>query len=226
MRFMAERNDLVPFEQRIARQRQRYAAATADEIAELAANFPAPFVDEVRRHGWCSMAGGAFWTVSGRYLAPALADWQLDAPVQAFARNALGDVYVACRGRVVVLGDIGVPTVDPYDVLDFLNFALNPDVHLRKSELKRFKRELGPIRWDECYTYVPAPPINTTEERQRDRGKLLPYLSIIGQLVAPVAISEPVAQIGQPGPGSPREFEDQLLSLLADAKNAKNGDGE
>ena len=217
---MPERNDLVPFENEIARQQRKYATATDDEIAELSETFPEAFVDYVRRRGWCSMAGELFWTVSPRYLAPALADWQLDAPVQAFGRNALGDLYVLCHGRVLTLYADGYTHALRSNVLGFLNYGLDLTDRLRRSDVKRLRRELGPLNWDECYTYSPALAIKAVVERRADKGKLLPYVSIVGQLVAPVPIAESVDLAGRPL--EPVELDEEtdreLKSLLEKAK--------
>jgi hypothetical protein len=215
---MAERNDLIPFEHEAGKQPRRYAVATEDELKELEVNFPEPFVDYVRRHGWCSSSGGLFWMVSPRYLAPALADWQLDAPVQAFGRNALGDIYALCRGKVVLLYCSGGTLALSGSFLGFLNYGIHPQDTLCKSDVKELQRELGPLRWDECYTYSPSLAIKADVVRKAEKGKLAPYVSIIGQLVAPVKIAESVARTDQPVEGFPEDLGEELMSLVEDAK--------
>jgi hypothetical protein len=56
------------------------------------------------------------------------------------------------------------------------------------------------LAWDECYTYAPALPIDTDGPREAGKGKLLAYVSIIGQLVAPVKISRSVELKGGRAP--------------------------
>jgi len=210
---MGERNDLVPFENEAGKVRRRYARLTEKELEELSAIFPEPFIDHLRRHGWCSFAGGLFWTVSPKHLESGIADWKLDAPVHAFGHNAFGDVYVLCRDRVVALYSSGGTLTHSADLVDFLNDVLGPN-QLRKSDVAPLKKKLGPVDWDECYTYAPAFPIETDDVRTASRGKLLPYVSIVGQLVAPVKIADSLKPRQTPRLKLPSD----LLDLVADAE--------
>lgn len=215
---MTARNDLIPFKDRIAKRPRRYAIATDEELDDLAATFPEPFIDFVRRHGWCSMSGDTFWFVSPRVLAPALADWQFDLPVQAFARNALGEVHVLCQGMVVSLFTTGRVLATGTGLLNFLNFRLSRRDDLQQSTVRELKRDLGPIEWDECFTYTPALPIETDQEVVAGKGKLIPYVSIIGQLVAPVKLSTKLASTNiKPELHDPK-LREQLMSVTADAR--------
>lgn len=188
---MSERNDLIPFEEEIGKVRVRYASASSGELAELATVFPQPFVDHIRANGWCSYADQTFWTISPDYLAPAIEDWKLDEPVRVFGRNALGNVFAFCRNLVVILSTSGNTLVTAFDLLDFLNYGLSPDA--LRTDAKYLAKELGPLEWDECYTYVPALPFPSPGGRRAEKGKLLPYVSIIGQMVAPVRLADSLA---------------------------------
>jgi hypothetical protein len=99
------------------------------------------------------------------------------------------------------------------DLLDFLNYTVGPS-QLRKSDVAPLKKKFGPVDWDECYTYAPALPIATDKVRKAAKGKLLPYVSIVGQLVAPVKLAK-----YPPGGKNPQgKLPPDLLELAADAE--------
>jgi hypothetical protein len=91
-----------------------------------------------------------------------------------------------------VLYNDGDFQVVPFDMVNFLNHMLNTRDGLRKADVLALRKELGPLAWDECYTYAPALPVGTQGPRKPSKGKLIPYLSIIGQMVAPVKIAQAV----------------------------------
>lgn len=160
---------------------QQYAAADEEALAKYRGVLPDSLLDFWREEGWCSYAGGLFWTVNPDDYAWLVDGWikplegMPDDRYFVIARTAFGDFYCARQhGRSMILISC------PYGLVMASKSALGNGTIERATEAffggtakSRFDfsddddhpmfsaalASLGPLAQDEVYGFVPMLPL-------------------------------------------------------------------
>jgi hypothetical protein len=137
-------------------------AVGADEIASYQNRLPQAILDLWQDAGQCAYSDGLMWFVNPDDYAGIMDAW-LEEPDHSlvFARSSFGELFTwngeAIYQLFIHVGSYGrlMKDITVYMESVMINNRILEDSHDLKLHKKALKK-LGPLAYDECYTFVPA----------------------------------------------------------------------
>ncbi len=141
---------------------ERYASAGSEPRSASGVEFSEEYLQFVEQYGYCSYGDGVLWTTDPAQMAPVLRRWgPLVKDFAVFARTANGSLYLWNGDSVRVLHPhtASLVGVGPDIEMFFMSSAVDPRYRakvLLEPIVKQLVAQLGNLRWDEMFAFVPA----------------------------------------------------------------------
>lgn len=168
----------------------RYREYTQADQDRLAGRIPEVMRMILQRDGWCSYRKQMFWMCDPDDWDPVARAWFPQSPSpQILARSAFGDLFVLDEIFWLTLPQQSVLITSSDNSNWFFGRTLTSKTFMLQTELSRLRAtrdQVGPLEWDEMYTYVPAFALGGSEETSKlERVKAREQLVMLSQL-API----------------------------------------
>ncbi len=149
------------FENEYGATRRPYGSLEPAALESLTPALPAELIEFLVQTGQASFGDGLLWTVDPKPWEPILNGWgPLVAPSVAFARTALGEVFIWEGNDISVIrpsiSELWVASFEPKTLFGytFLDLRYRKNV-LRQALVKRCQRRLGALNPDEMFGASP-----------------------------------------------------------------------
>ncbi len=169
--------------------RKKIADFSAISAKKLKNKIPDELLQLLTEEGQFTFGETLFFFIDPLPMKTTATDWGLNPDNDyIFLRTAFGDFfYWDGIGVKVVHINSAVQNEVSSDIKDFLNFGLPDDKYNSKTLygrfLKKAKENLGELKSDECYIFVPALPLGGKESATNLQiGKLTEYLAMLSEL--------------------------------------------
>ena len=170
--------------------------ATPGAIKKHSKALPAALIARWKREGFCGYGGGLLWFTDPDDLAepledwlPTLREWGVSKGARVILRGAFGHLYLWDKRSAWSFDPLGLHGGGAVSkVVDDIAFLLDdlltmPELQekiLMKALFEKARKKHGPLAWDECFTFNPAPALGGSVKLEAiKRAKLREYLAIL-----------------------------------------------
>lgn len=170
-------------------EKRKFRSLSPEELAYTKEHFPEDLFLFLEEEGYCSYGDGFFHFVNPADYREIISEWKkVPEGYLVFCRTGMGDLISWGQEQVHILHvHSGYFSTISEDMFDFFKFSLGDKEYVEKTLFKkqfdRVNKILGPLKEDECYSFVPALAMGGNEDSTNLRKmKIHESLSLLAQL--------------------------------------------